>query len=377
MSSSRSTFSSGGKFAAFRTELEDGKSLVEWMRMQPWYTGTFATIRRSYLGYVQWALLCEPPEDLVAVQYQWSSPSGDDHSLSYIIGEANLWLHDILSKSDISDPHYSLMRFERALERTNVPVLIVTGWYDLFHEGCNVSLTVGPWKHMDLIAASKGHRQGFDWTEQHLGGRVAMQRASVAEYFGTSAQEWRSLPDFAPATTLTTFFLGGGGRLTREVQLALEDLASSSFTYYPRKPTPSIRGLCLLTPGSVNDSAHAERSDVLVFDTAPLENDLEFCDTPLLKLAHPTSSSFADVFVRISEVNERGRSRNITEVFKQTKPKHGIDGDLELTLSYYAHRVLRGKGIRLAIAGGGCFPHYARNRSKMRAVEHTVYHNAG
>ena len=42
--SSRGTFGSGGDFDPFRTEAEDGKAVVEWMRKQSWYTGTFATL---------------------------------------------------------------------------------------------------------------------------------------------------------------------------------------------------------------------------------------------------------------------------------------------------------------------------------------------
>jgi predicted acyl esterase len=64
--SSRGTFGSGGEFDPFRTEVQDGKGVVEWMRNQSWYTGTFATCGGSYLGYVQWALLCDPPKDLIA-----------------------------------------------------------------------------------------------------------------------------------------------------------------------------------------------------------------------------------------------------------------------------------------------------------------------
>jgi putative CocE/NonD family hydrolase len=64
--SSRGTFGSGGEFDPFRTEVQDGKGVVEWMRKQSWYTGTFATCGASYLGYVQWALLYDPPKDLVA-----------------------------------------------------------------------------------------------------------------------------------------------------------------------------------------------------------------------------------------------------------------------------------------------------------------------
>ena len=64
--SCRGTFGSGGEFDPGHDEVEDGKAVVEWMREQSWYTGTFATVGSSYLGFTQWALLTDPPKDMVA-----------------------------------------------------------------------------------------------------------------------------------------------------------------------------------------------------------------------------------------------------------------------------------------------------------------------
>jgi putative CocE/NonD family hydrolase len=181
--SSRGTFGSGGEFDALRTEVVDGKAIVEWMRNYPWYTGTFATSGGSYMGYVQWALLCDPPEDLVAavptvsphdfarccwgtgalnldivrwadniaqqeepfsfwkiLKSRWSSRTVDDalntvpfaQNVRSYVGEGYPWLDEILTKSDMSDPYYTPMRLDRALERTNIPVFIISGWYDIF-----------------------------------------------------------------------------------------------------------------------------------------------------------------------------------------------------------------------------------------------------
>ena len=41
-------------------EIADGADTVEWLRHQPWFTGSFATIGLSYLGFTQWALLDRP-----------------------------------------------------------------------------------------------------------------------------------------------------------------------------------------------------------------------------------------------------------------------------------------------------------------------------
>jgi putative CocE/NonD family hydrolase len=442
MVSCRGTFGSGGEFDAFRTDVEDGKAVVEWMRQQPWYTGTFATIGGSYLGYVQWALLCDPPDDLVAaipvvgphdfaracwgtgalnldivrwadniahqeepfsiwkaLKSRWSPRNIDTvfdsvpfaRNIRSHIGEGLPWLDDILAKPDISDPYYTPMRLERALERTNIPVLIMGGWYDTFitftmeqyirlkDRGCDVSLTVGPWTHMKSATASKVHRQGFEFIEEHLGRQSVAKRKAV-EYFVTGAEVWRQISTFPPSTTPCTFYLQDGSRLMSEPDSTSS--GSSSFKFDPRNPTPSIGGNGLLTGGIVDDSALAARDDVLVFDSTPLEDDVEICGQPIVTLAHATERPFADIFVRISEVDERGKSHNVTETFKRLDPTRDSDVALNLALNYCSHRFARGKRIRVVIAGG-CWPQYVRNHgvensdnngSEMHPVEHTVHH---
>src|SRR5271168_3066419 len=65
LQSVRGTFGSAGDFAPMAHEAADGADTVEWMRQQPWFTGRFATIGISYLGFTQYALLQDPPPELV------------------------------------------------------------------------------------------------------------------------------------------------------------------------------------------------------------------------------------------------------------------------------------------------------------------------
>ncbi|MFD1663066.1 CocE/NonD family hydrolase [Streptomyces caeni] len=60
----RGTFGSGGTFEPWVQEAADGRDTASWMSGQDWYPGEFATIGASYLGYVQWALLDDPPPGL-------------------------------------------------------------------------------------------------------------------------------------------------------------------------------------------------------------------------------------------------------------------------------------------------------------------------
>ncbi|MFI1567914.1 CocE/NonD family hydrolase [Streptomyces sp. NPDC020490] len=60
----RGTFGSGGTLDPWVQEAADGRDTAAWMSEQDWFSGEFATIGASYLGYVQWALLDDPPPGL-------------------------------------------------------------------------------------------------------------------------------------------------------------------------------------------------------------------------------------------------------------------------------------------------------------------------
>ena len=64
--SCRGTFGSGGDFEPFSPEIDDGADTVAWLRRQAWFGGRFALCGASYLGYTAWALMMEPPPELVA-----------------------------------------------------------------------------------------------------------------------------------------------------------------------------------------------------------------------------------------------------------------------------------------------------------------------
>jgi uncharacterized protein len=66
LQSCRGTFGSGGEFEPMRGEIADGQDTVAWLRRQSWFDGRLATYGASYLGFVQWALAMDPPNELVA-----------------------------------------------------------------------------------------------------------------------------------------------------------------------------------------------------------------------------------------------------------------------------------------------------------------------
>src|ERR1700710_2332737 len=71
---SRGTFgSTGGPFYAMHHEHDDGLVVLDWVRVQPWYSGTMALAGASYLGYTQWAVAAEAGGDVVAMHPHFTS----------------------------------------------------------------------------------------------------------------------------------------------------------------------------------------------------------------------------------------------------------------------------------------------------------------
>jgi predicted acyl esterase len=81
---------------------------------------------------------------------------------------------------------------------------------------------------------------------------------------------------------------------------------------------------------------------------------------PVVELDHRSDNPYFDVFVRISEVDGRGRSTNISDGYRRFVRDADDPAPIRLALDEIAHRFTAGNRIRLLIAGGS-HPRYARN----------------
>jgi uncharacterized protein len=420
----RGTFGSGGPFEPMVHEVDDAADTVAWMREQPWFDGRFATAGGSYLGFTQWALLVDPPPELVtavisiaphdfhAAAYQggafnlndflgWSDQVAHQEDAGFVLGMLRRlrnqgrvadamrqvplvdagkgltegrapWYPDWVSRRDPADPFWSAMMLGEALERVEVPVLLQTGWQDLFLDqtleqyvrlsarGVDVALTAGPWTHID-VATRAGRTvvaETLDWLDEHLAGSGVRTRAAPVKVFATGARQWRDLATWPPPTTDLSLHLRPDGGLGDEPAPAA---AQETFTYDPADPTPTIGGR-LLDPrggGYKDDSALAARGDVLAFTGPPLTAPLDVAGTPTVELAHASDNPHADLFVRLSEVDPDGRSRNVSEGFLRLDPG-AATGPVRLRLDAIAHRFSARNRIRLLVAGGS-HPRWERN----------------
>ena len=443
----RGTSGSSGQFKTAFHEADDGHDTVAWLRQQPWFTGKLATIGPSYLGMVQWALMQEPPPELAAAvilaaphamsavwatgsftlddNLRYGDPtrpvgnllllklrslfkgSGDDSGDTFsimpiteaartVLGTYSPHVEALIAHPDRSDPFWRPQDFDGALDRSEVPVLLVTGWQDTFldqtleqygrlrRRGVDVALTIGPWVHLRMLrkGASTFIPEALDWLTSHLFGSVT-QRRSAVRIFATG-HGWIELPEWPPAMPERVLPLQTGGALGGTPSPAAGP--PSSFLFDPAEPTPTIGGPLLNGGGYADDTALADRSDVLSFVSQPLAEDMFVVGRPRIELTHSADNAHVDVFVRVSEVTAEGQSTNVSEGYRRLSLENpALPNKVAFELDAVAHRFPAGSRIRVVVAGGS-HPRFARNPGtgepmttavRLVPVTHFVHHGQG
>lgn len=415
----RGTFGSGGQFDPMVNEIADGADTAAWLCRQPWFTGSFGTVGLSYLGFTQWAMLTDPPPELAAAVItvgphdlsapRWGAGSfGLNDFLGWSdmvahqedpvprlllrqlrsrrrlarataglpLGEAGRkllrdrasWYESWLEHPDPTDPHWTRLKLDDALDRAGIPVLLLTGWQDLFLEqtitqfqhlrgrGVTTALTVGPWTHTQVMTkgASTTLRESLQWLDIHLGGRRGPDRSPVRVF--VNGHGWLELADWPPDMPEYVRHLQPGGRMGAAVPP--DTARAASFTYDPANPTPTVGGRLLSAEsGYRRDDRLASRPDVLCFTGDVLSGDLYVVGNPVVELAHTCDNPHNDLFVRLSEVDAKGRSRNVSDGYRCGT---GTSGTERIVLDAVAHRFTAGSALRVLVAGGS-HPRFARN----------------
>ncbi|KOG65837.1 peptidase S15 [Streptomyces griseoflavus] len=447
LQSARGTGGSGGEYALWQHEAADGRAAVAWLREQPWFTGVLGTIGPSALGYAQWALAADPPPELRAMVVQvglhdihgFFYPSGpfalENALVSAVgrlhygrgalamvraalrlqrqlpriartlpLGEAYVpglggrvpFLDEALSRPEPDDAHWRGADAGAAAAHSTVPTSLITGWYDvcldqtleqydrLRSAGCDTALLVGPWTHNSAMQQGwpEVFAESLAWLRAHLCDDPSGLREARARVHVSGRQEWRDLPDWPPAATGRRWYLTGDGLLSDRAPGAAPPL---SFRYDPADPTPSVGGPLLSRTAGPRDNAALEaRDDVLTFTTPPLAEPAEVLGTVTVDLKVGTDTGHADVFVRLCDVDERGRSVNVCDGIRRLDPATAAAGPAEVTvdMSPTAHSFAAGHRIRLQISGGA-HPRFARNTgtgeppataTRLVPTEITVHH---
>ncbi|WP_220182887.1 CocE/NonD family hydrolase [Sphaerisporangium album] len=307
------------------------------------------------------------------------------------------WVQEWLDHPDLADPYWQPYNHTEALRRIQTPTLLVGGWQDVFigqtvaqyealrSRGIDVAMTLGPWTHFAHLLKGSAviDNEALDWLDSHLGHPAARRRPQPVRTFVTGADTWHAAPVWPPESVETAWYPTADGALVGSAPAG----GHSSFRYDPSDPTPSTGGRRLSSDSGVQDNRELEaRSDVLTFTTPALAASLEFEGFPVLEAFLSVDNPHADLFVRLCDLDAKGRSRNLTDVLIRLDPTVG-PGELHhvtVRLNPCAHRLLAGHRLRLQISGGS-HPQYARNLGTgepvatgagLKASVHTLHHGS-
>lgn len=462
----RGAFGSEGELVAFENEKEDGLDSLEWIRAGEWCDGNIVMMGQSYLGMTQNAVAGSRPAGLRGMvqmvtthnyrdglAYQQGAfqlgqglgwhvlkvaqtfadyPLADHEEMhrllqafrrlagtmedAYrVLPSSNLpAINDVLPtwkkwvENETNPDYWEAFSFTEDRVMTDVPVLHIGGWFDLFLSGTldnytTIStgaedrkarqlqhLVIGPWSHADQSGNAgelffpAGSSAVFGLEQKQIG----FLKAAVAgepcglppvQLFIMGANVWRSESEWPLARTdWQDWNLTGQAQLTPPGENASP--GTLDFVVNPHDPVPTVGGRTLMQggigggmhyqPGARDQRILDDRIDILRFASEPLDADLEVTGPVSATLTVSTTAQDADFTVRLVDVYPDGRAMGVTDGILRLRYRDGMDttspveagARYTITISLVATSQVFKKGhrIRIDIAGSN-FPCYDRN----------------
>jgi uncharacterized protein len=327
-----------------------------------------------------------------------------------------------------------------------IPAFNVGGWYDIFLIGTlrnfagmrasaatpearhGARLLMGPWAHAVPTANEVGsHDFGirsaqfispplrYDLDEAFLrffdfwlhGHDNCQDQDPPVRLFVMGENTWRDEHEWPLARTqFTHFFLHSEGKANGSTsdgwldRQAPAEEPSDVFLYDPRRPVPTRGGgLCCyptaLSPGAHDQRDIEQRDDVLVFCTAPLEQDMEVTGPVTMELWASSSAPDTDFTAKLVDRAPCGYARNLTDGIIRASSRSGSTQDAPLNpgepyrfridLGATSNLFRSGHQIVLEISSSN-FPRFNRNsntggdlgrETKLRPALQMIFHDPG
>jgi putative CocE/NonD family hydrolase len=442
--STRGTFGSDGPSDPLRREREDGLDTLDWVVKQSWFGESIVLVGSSYLGFVQWAVADQAAPQVKAmipavtesaitreflrsdgfsleVLFNWGvQVDGQERSFAMVrqlleakrvqraqhtlplsqadvaaIGHRSDYIQNVLAH-DADDPFWAPADHRHRVADVTVPASLIGGWFDVFLPGQvrdfmvlqaaarTARLTVGPWPHADFLnVGGAAVREALDFGLAYARGEQPPERAPIRLYVMGQQEGWRDFPSWPPpGYPAQRFHLQPGGALATDPP---DESAPDGYRYDPSNPTPAVGGVRLapgIKAGRVDNTELEARGDVLTYTTPVLDHDVEVVGEVSAEIWFRSSLPYADVFVRLCDVDDKGRSTNICDGLVSLT---GADEISRATVALWptAYRFKRGHRIRVQVSSGA-FPRYNRNlgtgepratATTMRTAQQQVFHD--
>eukprot|EP00742_Colponemidia_sp_Colp-10_P011032 GILJ01012198.1.p1 GENE.GILJ01012198.1~~GILJ01012198.1.p1 ORF type:complete len:624 (+),score=72.41 GILJ01012198.1:153-1874(+) len=322
---------------------------------------------------------------------------------------------ELIQHVDPNDPYWKEKK-ARLCDLDRCPsVHVMAGWYDFFlreslrdfeqlqkpkrrPETVN-QLTVGPWYHWQMWKwFGPTLYESIEWFDIHLKGHKHKLRDKPVRLYVMGVEEYRDFDAWPPPCSTTAWNLHPAGRLSKALPPA--GSSYSEFSYDPHEPTPSVGGPSFdwFNCGPSDQNDFERRSDVLVFTSQVLREDLLVIGYVSARLYLRSSVQHTDFVARLCDVYPSGRSVNLCDGLCRITPAHPRSGSadeldencaysreagdlvtvesaqvgsditpsgtgllcIEVDMWATANQFKRGHRIRLQVASGG-HPRWSRN----------------
>jgi uncharacterized protein len=311
------------------------------------------------------------------------------------------------------DSYWKQWSIEENYPNVQVPGLTIAAWYDLF-QGGSLRNYLGLRAHagnqaardgQHLIIAIGGHsgwtrKVGdvdfgsdaafdetgitLDWFDYlFMGKRNQFASGNPVRIFVMGKNEWREEPVWPLARAMQTrYYLQSDGKANSasgDGSLSTTTPGkegTDTFVYDPADPVPTVGGpLCCdsehLAPGPRDQKNVEARSDVLVYTTPPLDQDVEVTGPVTLDLYAKSSAVDTDFTGKLVDVWPNGFAQNLTEGILRASFRASTTGEpapitpgkvyeYKIDLWSTSNVFLKGHRIRLEVSSSN-FPRFDRN----------------
>lgn len=327
-----------------------------------------------------------------------------------------------------------------------VPALIMSGWFDdngmgttealdLYADYDEKKVILGPWMHSgnanyDIHGFALGNNAlrydmdliCFAWLEHHVNGvDNGIEKTPKVEYYTMGSNEWKSADNWpVPGTKELVLYLDGDGtdgpdqeqqtgnkgcaalhqeqsegrfcaaaenrgRLTKEKILAAgEDI----YLYDPEDPPVHIIDMSENELEVPEDYTEEEkRKDILCYSTECLVKDLTITGDVLAKIYISSDCEDTDLVVRITDVDENGRSMKLADGVISVRYRNqfiypefmepGKVYPVEIRTTKLSHTFKKGHKLRVTVTSGAenfIFPN-RNTREGFNSVEMKIAEN--
>ncbi|MBI4567749.1 MAG: CocE/NonD family hydrolase [Planctomycetes bacterium] len=427
------------KSATSRGRGNDGFDTVEWIAKQAWSDGKVGTWGPSALGKAQFDTAAEKPPHLVCCvplvatmgqTYEYFYDGGvfrEAHvkaldALGFGVGVLRLFpLPDVAVWKNLERDTYHP-------DLLDVPMLLITGWWDNFPDAIlrnfndfrkksgpvareNTYLLVGPWDHMSVDMGEQG--------EAKYEGAADVARKATLAFFdhylrGAKNDGWEKTPvvryyqcgENAPWVEAAqfpgrpvkeqTWNLTADGRITREAPgpATADKPLTRAYTYDPTDPPPTLGGANLppLPHGQCDLKKLENRRDVLVYTTGKLSAPLRTCGNMRVSLSCGVNRADVDLAVWVADGLPDGRVMHVADAIQRAKLRAGKVEPLTpgavvtvtVRLPVTAYTFGQDHELKVLVASGNS-PRYGRNphtgadqweAAGARSADVTLYHDA-